>query len=90
MEGFESSWGFAQAAGTVDHKCSSDYFNHKGFYSVLMQGLVDFREQFMDVCIRWPGKVHDVRVFSNFSIYKKAVKGKLFPPWTRKIILMFY
>ena len=94
VQGFESCWGFPQIAGAIDGShipivkpkdSASDYYNRKNYYSVLMQGLVDFRGQFMDVCIGWPGKVHDARVFSNSSIYKKAVKGKLFPPWTRKI-----
>ena len=42
-----------------------------------MQGVVDFRGVFMDVCIGWPGKVHDACVFSNLDIYKKGIQGSL-------------
>ena len=46
-----------------------------------MQGVVDFRGVFMDVCIGWPGKVHDACVFSNSDIYKTGIQGTLFPDW---------
>ena len=39
----------------------------------------------MNVNIGWPGKVHDARVFANFSCYKDANNGKLFPKWTTRI-----
>ena len=50
-----------------------------------MQGLVDFRGIFMDVCIGWPGKVHDARVFSNSEVYKKGMQGTLLPDWKKEI-----
>ena len=94
MRGFESCWGFPQVAGAIDgshipiirpEECASDYFNRKGHYSIIIQGLVDFRGRFMDVCIGWPGKVHDARVFANSSVYSKGRSGTLFPSWTRKL-----
>ena len=48
-----------------------------------MQGLVDFQGNFMDVCIGWPGKVHDTRVFSNSEVYKKGMQGTLLPDWKK-------
>lgn len=94
VRGFESCWGFPQAAAAIDgshfpiirpQECASDYYNRKGYYSVIGQGLVDFRGRFMDICNGWPGKVHDARVFSNSSVSKKGSSGKLFPSWKRKI-----
>lgn len=94
VRGFESYWGFPQTAGAIDgshipiirpEECASDYYNRKGYYSIILQGLVDFRGHFMDVCIGWPGKVHDARVFANSALYKKAIDGKLFPSWSRKL-----
>ena len=41
---------------------SSDYYNRKGYHSILMQAVVDFQGRFLDVNIGWPGKVHDARV----------------------------
>jgi DDE superfamily endonuclease len=58
-------------------KDGSDYFNRKGYYSINMQGyvpsmrltlieaLVDFKKRFLDVEIRWPGSVGDIRIFQN-------------------------
>ena len=94
VEGFEAYWGFPQAAGAIDgthipilrpDESTSDYYNRKGYYSVIMQAMVDFRGLFMDVYIGWPGKVHDARVFSNSSLYHKGMDGTLFPDWKRTI-----
>ena len=92
VEGFETCWGFPQAAGAIDgshipiirpDESASDYYNRKGYYSVIMQAMVDFRGLFMDVYIGWPGKVHDARVFVNSSLYQEGVCGTLLPDWNR-------
>ena len=94
VEGVESYWGFSQAVGAIDgshipiirpDESASDYYNRKGYYSVIMQAMVDFRGLFMDVYIGWPGKVHDARVFANSSIYRRGMEGTLFPDWKRRI-----
>ena len=94
VDGFETCWGFPQAAGAVDgshitiirpDESASDYYNRKGYYSIIMQAMVDFRGLFMDVYIGWPGKVHDARVFANSSLYHKGMNGRLFPDWKRSI-----
>lgn len=94
VDGFETWWGFPQAAGAIDgthipiirpDESASDYYNRKGYYSVIMQAMVDFRGWFMDIYIGWPGKVHDARVFSNSSLYRKGSTGTLFPDWKRSI-----
>ena len=94
VNGFETCWGFPQVAGAIDgshipiirpDESASDYYNRKGYYSIIMQALVDFRGLFMDVYIGWPGKVHDARVFVNSSLYHKGTRGTLFPDWKRNI-----
>ena len=94
VDGFETFWGFPQAAGAIDgshipiirpDESASDYYNRKGYYSVIMQAMVDFRGLFMAVYIGWPGKVHDARVFVNSSLYHKGMSGTLFPDWKRNI-----
>ena len=94
IEGFETCWGFPQAAGAIDgthipivrpDDSASDYYNRKGYYSVIMQSTVDFRGLFIDVYIGWPGKVHDARVFVNSSLYQKGNTSALFPDWKRSI-----
>ena len=65
VDGFETCWGFPQVAGAIDgshipillpDQSASDYYNRKGYYSVIMQAMVDIRGLFMDVYIGWPGK----------------------------------
>ena len=94
VEGFETFWGFSQAAGAIDgshipiirpDESASDYYNRKGYYSIIMQAMVDFRGLFMDVYIGWPGKVHDARVFLNSALYQKGMCGSLFPDWKRNL-----
>ena len=94
VEGFETYWGFPQAAGAVDgthipiirpEESASDYYNRKGYYSIIVQSMVDFRGLFIDVYIGWPGKVHDARVFVNSSLYQRGRSSTLFPDWKRNI-----
>ena len=96
VEGFETCWDFPQAAGAIDDshipkirpdESASDYYNPKGYYSIIMQAMVDFRGLFMDLYIGWPGKVHDARVFVNSSLYRKGMNSTLFPDRKRNIIM---
>ena len=86
--------GFPQVVGALDGthipilkptECPSDYYNRKGFYSILIQGVVDSQGCFIDVNIGWPGKVHDARVLANSTFYHKATSGNLLPDWKRVI-----
>ncbi|XP_041465990.1 protein ANTAGONIST OF LIKE HETEROCHROMATIN PROTEIN 1-like [Lytechinus variegatus] len=79
---------FPQAVGAIDGshipikapvKNPKDYFNRKGFYSVILQGVVDSFGSFIDVNVGWPGSVHDARVFTNSTIYQKLMNGSAFP-----------
>ena len=91
---FERRWGFPQAVGAIDGshipivrpvESASDYYNRKGYFSIIVQGVVDCHGQFMDAYIGWPGKLHDARVFYNSAFYRKNTEGQLFPNWTRRL-----
>ncbi len=57
----------------VPHDSPSDYHNRKGWHSVILQALVDDVGNFNDICVGWPGKVHDAYVLQNSQLYAKEV-----------------
>ena len=80
-------WGYP-CGGTIDgshipvsvpSELHIDYYNRKGWYSVVLQGLVDHKYCFTDIYVGWPGSVHDARVFANSDLYHKGQRGTLFP-----------
>ena len=88
VAGFRNRWGFPQCAAAVDgthipiiapNEYHADYHNRKGWYSILMQAVVDHDYRFTDVYIGWPGRVHDARVFANSKIFRRAEDNTLFP-----------
>ena len=60
----------------------ADYFNRKGWHSVILQGTVNHLGMFIDINIGRPGRVHDARVFANSNIYQKCQEGSLLPNLT--------
>ena len=75
VEEFESKWGMIQCVGSIDD-CHipimppalnhTDYYNRKGWYSIILYHDYLFR----DICVGWPGSVHDTRVFANSGMHK--------------------
>ena len=57
----------------------TDYYNSKGWYSMILQGVVDADYCFSDLCIGWPGSVHDARVFVHSPIYTLITEQDLLP-----------
>ena len=53
------------------HLFPVDYFNRKGFYSIVLQAVVDHKKRFLDICVGWPGSTHDSRILTNSSLYDK-------------------
>ena len=94
VDGFESELGFPQCAGAVDGShipiispqvCPADYYNRKGWHSIVLQGTVDHQGHFTDVYVGWPGRVHDARVFANSSLYQRGQNCNLLPDWKKPI-----
>ncbi|KAF8401031.1 hypothetical protein HHK36_014334 [Tetracentron sinense] len=55
--------------------------NQKTSYSITVQGVVDQRGVFTDVCIGWPGSMPDDQVLENSILYKRANGGQLKDVW---------
>ena len=64
----------------------ADYYNRKGWYSIILQGVVDAAYKVIDINVGWPGKAHDARVFANSAIFKNGEASKLFPETKAKEI----
>jgi len=58
---------------------ASDYFSRKGFYSVLLQGIVDRSCCFWDYDVGWCGSIHDYNLFTKSYIGKYCKRGELNP-----------
>ena len=89
IQKFEQQQGIPQVGGAIDGthipiKAPSDhpdeYYNRKSFHSVILQAVVDSFMYFTDICVGWPGRVHDARVLSKSALYHKAQHlGTCFP-----------
>ena len=86
VRGFKEKWGFPQCVGSVDGSHipvtppsmnHTDYYNRKGWYSIVVQAVVDHNYLFRNICVGWPGSVHDARVFANCSLYQQVIAREL-------------
>ncbi|XP_065849088.1 protein ALP1-like [Euphorbia lathyris] len=55
--------------------------NQKTSYSITVQGVVDPRGVFTDVCIGWPGSMPDDQVLERSALYQRANRGALRDVW---------
>ncbi|KAJ4959288.1 hypothetical protein NE237_026399 [Protea cynaroides] len=55
--------------------------NQKTSYSITVQGVVDQKGVFTDVCIGWPGSLSDDKVLEKSALYQRAIGGLLEGVW---------
>ena len=68
VQGFQDKRGFPQCASSIDGSHMSvtppanhtNYYSRKGFCSMIVQAMVDHNYLFRNICVGWPGSVHDV------------------------------
>ncbi|CAM5075196.1 unnamed protein product [Natator depressus] len=87
VDGF-AAMGFPNCGGAIDrthipilapqHQ-AGEYINRKGYFSIVLQALVDHKGRFTNINVGWPGKVHDARIFRNSGLFQKLQEGTLFP-----------
>ena len=83
---FLNRFGFPQVIGCVDgthipikqpSENARDYYSYKMCYSLNVQRICDAFGHFINVEVKWPGSVHDARVFANCDIQKGYAEEKL-------------
>ncbi|CAM5124241.1 unnamed protein product [Natator depressus] len=58
---------------------ASEYINTKGYFSRVLQVLVDHQGRFMDINAGWSGTVYDARIFRTVAYTESCRRGLFFP-----------
>jgi hypothetical protein len=85
---FESLHGIPYILGAIDGSHipiiapsidPASYYCRKGYYSVLLQGVVDSQCKFWDYDFGWAGSIHDWVLFQKSEIGKRTMSGMFLP-----------
>lgn len=91
-QGAEEKWQFPNAFAAADGKhiskycpnnTKSEFFNYKGFYSVVLLALIDYDYKFVYVDVGCQGRISDGGVFRNSSLKTALADGTLNLPEPR-------
>ena len=84
---FNNRWRAPQCVGAIDGthipivaplQFPRDYHNRKSFHSIILQAVVDGKGLFWDVCVGYPGSVHDARVLKQSQFWDMVGDGQFF------------
>ncbi|XP_025155141.1 uncharacterized protein LOC112588680 [Harpegnathos saltator] len=76
--------GFPGVIGVIDgchipcKQSVGNFYNRKGFHSIILQGICDHTMRFTDVFIGMSGHMHDARVFRNSQIFHRLFNQPLY------------
>jgi hypothetical protein len=84
--GFYSQWDFPNCGGAIDGKhvaimkppnSGSYFYNYKGYFSIVLLGIVDANLEFIYADVGQNGRISDGGVIDNTRFYKKLKSGEL-------------
>ncbi|CAM5144384.1 unnamed protein product [Eretmochelys imbricata] len=87
MDGF-AAMGFPNCSGAIHgthipnlapDRLANQYVNCKGYFSMVLQALVDHKRRFTDINMGWLGKVHDAQIFRNSRLFRQLQEVTYFP-----------
>lgn len=91
---FEQRYGIPQLAGVIGafhvailppNERTGQYYNTKGWHSVVLQAVVDSDRCFWDLNIGSPGNSSDGQVLLTSELYEWGTEGSLFPNITKYV-----
>ena len=54
-------------------ECGTDFYNRKGYYSILLQGICDADGKFLSVNCGYPGSIHDAYMLRRLGFYQNVL-----------------
>ena len=97
LQEFGEEWQFPYAFAAIDGshlpiRCPNggahsmkQYFNFKGFYSIILMALVDAKYRFIWASVGAPGNTHDSTYFQSTELWRKIQRGNIIPNITPSI-----
>ena len=83
---FNNRWRVPQCVGAIDgshipiiapEQYPRDYYNRKGWHSIVLQAVVDGKGMFWDVCVGYAGSLHDARILRQSHLWEVLHDGEL-------------